>query len=92
MKKSDRQPKNRLAGRVPLRLSLALFALFFLDVLAGKMNVQFAWGLPQLGSVKEFLLLAVASTFLIVAALARETAEKEPPNQKTREVQHETGK
>jgi uncharacterized membrane protein len=64
------------AGRGALRLALILFVVFFINLLVGKCNVSFHWGLPQLGSVAEFLLLGAASTVLIWAALKREAAEK----------------
>ena len=63
------------AGRGILRTALFLFLLFFANLLVGKGNVSFHWGLPQLGSVAEFLLLGAASTVLIWAALKREAAE-----------------
>lgn len=65
------------AGTGTLRIALLLFLLFFANLLVGKGNVSFQWGLPQLGSVAEFLLLGAASTMLIWAALKREEAEKE---------------
>ena len=63
------------AGQGILRISWLLFLLFFANLLVGKGNVTFHWGLPQLGSVAEFLLLGAASTMLIWAALKREEAE-----------------
>ena len=64
------------AGQGLLRIALVLFLLFFANLLVGKGNVSFHWGLPQLGSVAEFLLLGAASTVLILAALKREAAER----------------
>ncbi len=50
-----------------------LFGLFGLNVLFGKVAVQFGWTLPfLLGDVAEFLLLLVAVGFLTLAALTRE--------------------
>jgi len=63
------------AGKGLLRIALVLFLLFFANLIVGKCNVSFHWGLPQLGSVAEFLLLGAASTVLILAALKREAAE-----------------
>ena len=63
------------AGQGILRISWSLFLLFFANLLVGKGNVSFHWGLPQLGSGAEFLLLGAASTMLIWAALKREEAE-----------------
>jgi len=65
------------AGKGILRISLLLFSLFFLNLVVGKGNVSFHWGLPRLGSLGEFLLLGAASTTLIWSALKRETAEKD---------------
>lgn len=74
------------AGKGILRSSLFLFLLFFINLLVGKSNVSFHWGLPQLGSVAEFLLLGAASTMLIWAALKREAAEKENTQTNAKEV------
>ncbi len=63
------------AGQGLLRIALVLFLLFFANLLVGKGDVSFHWGLPQLGSVSDFLLLGAASTVLILAALKREAAE-----------------
>ena len=65
------------AGKGMLRISLFLFLLFFTNLLIGKGNISFHWGLPHLESVAEFLLLGAASTTLIWAALKREAAEKD---------------
>jgi len=54
---------------------LSCFCFFFANLIVGKCNVSFHWGLPQLGSVAEFLLLGAASIVLILAALKREAAE-----------------
>jgi heme A synthase len=75
MKKHHSTKSAPKAGRGILRIALFLFLLFFANLLVGKGNVSFHWGLPQLGSVAEFLLLAAASTVLIWAALKREAAE-----------------
>jgi hypothetical protein len=45
-------------------------------VLLGKVNISYGLNLPHLGNVAEFLLLAVASVSLIVAALKAENIEK----------------
>ena len=68
------------AGKGVLRIALFLFLLFFGNLLIGKGNIAFKWGLPHLGSVAEFLLLGAASTVLIWAALIREAAEDEISN------------
>ena len=60
-----------------LRISLSLFLLFFANLLIGKGNISFHWGLPHFESVAEFLMLGAASTTLIWAALKREAAEKD---------------
>lgn len=65
------------AGKGILRMALFLFLVFFANLLVGKGNVSFHWGLPHLDSVAEFLLLGAASTMLIWAALEREAAENE---------------
>ena len=72
-------------GKWLLRAAILLFAAFFANLLAGKGNVSFKWGLPHLGHVAEFILLAAASTVLILAALRREWAEKKTSNQEVKE-------
>ncbi len=63
-------------GRGFLVVFFILFALFTLNVLLGKANIQFGWGLPfLLGDVPEFLLLLVAAVFLMLAALGREKGQ-----------------
>ena len=74
------------AGRSVLRFALFLFLLFFANVLIGKGNIAFQWGLPQLGSVGEFLLLGAASTVLIWAALIREAAENKITEHNSKEA------
>ena len=65
------------AGKGILRISILLFLFFFINLVVGKGNISFQWGLPHLDGVAEFLLLAAASTTLIWAALKREDAEKD---------------
>ena len=63
-------------GKGALITCFVLFSLYFINVLLGKMAVSYGLNLPHLGSVAEFLLLSVACVLLIVAALKRESAEK----------------
>ena len=77
------------AGRGLLRIALVLFLLFFANLLVGKCNVSYHWGLPQLGSVAEFLLLGAASIVLILAALKREAAEINITETNAKEVEYE---
>lgn len=74
------------AGRGLLRITFSLFFLFMLNLVIGKGNIVFHWGLPQLGNVAEFLLLWAASTMLIWAALKREAAEKKTEGNNSKEV------
>ena len=76
-------------GRWSLRVSLLLFLIFFVNLIIGKANVSFQWGLPHLESVAEFLLLTAASTTLIWSALKRETAEKNATNNTSKEDEYE---
>lgn len=68
--------KTRKPGKIPLTACFTIFGLFFVNLFVGKANIVYHLGLPHLGNVAEFLLMAAASTFLIIAALERETAEK----------------
>ena len=77
--------KPRKTGRIPLMACIALFALFFVNLFIGKANIHYQLNLPHMGNLAEFLLMAAASTLLIVAALERETAEKEDNTKPTEE-------
>ena len=84
---TERHPTNSAPseGRWLLRTAIFLFLVFFANLLAGKGNVSFKWALPHLGHVAEFILLAAASTVLILAALRREAAEKKISNHDAKE-------
>ena len=75
--------------RTSLIVSLAAFGMYFLNVLIGKVNVLYKAGLPRLGNVGEFLLLACASTLLIIAALKKEASEQKELHQPQQEVKNE---
>jgi heme A synthase len=62
-------------ARLLLRLCLALFLLFCLNVLLGKARVTFGLEIGfLLPDVLEFLLLLASALFFTLAALAREKA------------------
>ena len=63
-------------GRGALIPSFVLFAIYFLNVVVGKLNIAFGLNLPHAGNVAEFLMLLGACILMIIAALKRETAEK----------------
>ena len=67
---------NSKEGRGALITCFVLFAIYFINVLLGKMNISYGQNLPHFGNVVEFLLLLGACILLIIAALKRETAEK----------------
>ena len=68
--------KNRKAGRGALITCFVLFAIYFINVLSGKINISYGLNLPHISNVAEFLLLFGACILLIIAALKQETAEK----------------
>jgi len=76
----DKQANSK-GGKGALITAYVLFAVFFINVLFGKINIAYSLNLPHLGSVAEFLMLFGACIFLIIAALKRETAEKIPLTQ-----------
>jgi len=59
-----------------LYVCFLLFALYFINVIVGKVNIAYGLSLPHLGSLAEFLMLFGSCILLIIAALKRETAEK----------------
>ncbi len=67
---------NSKEGRGALITCFVLFAIYFINVLLGKIRISYNLDLPHLGNVAEFLLLFGACILLIIAALKRETAEK----------------
>jgi hypothetical protein len=67
---------NGKEGRGALISCYVLFAIYFINVLLGKIKIAYGLNLPHFGNVAEFLLLFGACILLIVAALKRETAEK----------------
>ena len=67
---------NSKGGKGALITCFVLFAIYFINVLFGKINIAYSLNLPHLGNVAEFLLLFGACILLIIAALKRETAEK----------------
>jgi hypothetical protein len=73
------QPKNQPSsreGRGALMICFGLFAIYFVNVLLGKISIAYNLKIPHVGSVAEFLLLFGACVLLIVAALKREKTEK----------------
>ncbi len=66
---------NVKEGKGALITFIVLFAIYFINVLLGKVSISFGWKIPHFGSVAEFLLLAIACVALIVAALKSEAAE-----------------
>jgi heme A synthase len=82
-------PTNGKEGRVALITSFVLFAIFFINVVLGKINIAYGMNLPHADNVGEFLLLFVACILLIIAALKRETRENLMLNQKKNEVTNE---
>jgi len=73
------QKNNRITGkgeRIWLNACFVLFALYFINVLLGKVNISYGLNLPHFGNVAEFLMLFGVCILLIIAALKRETTEK----------------
>lgn len=75
--------------RTSLVVSFVAFGMYFLNVLIGKLNALYQAGIPRLGNVGEFLLLACASVLLIIAALKREASEQKELHQPHLEVKNE---
>ena len=71
----DNQKDSR-EGRFVLIPCIVLFAVYFINVLVGKINISYNLNLPHLSNLVEFLLLFGTCFLLIIAALKRETAEK----------------
>jgi len=76
MEKQQDTNTNGKEGRGALKICYVLFAIYFINVLVGKVNISCGMNLIHLGSVAEFLMLFSAAVFLIVAALKAEAAEK----------------
>ena len=67
---------NGKGGKGALKICFVLFAIYFINVLVGKVNIAYGLNLIHMGNVAEFLMLFSASVLLIVAALKAEAAEK----------------
>ncbi len=66
---------NGEKGKGALLTCYVLFALYFINVIFGKVNISYDLNIPHLGNVAEFLLLFLASVSLVAAALKSEAAE-----------------
>ncbi len=66
---------NGEKGKGALLTCYVLFALYFINVIFGKVNISYDLNIPHLGNVAEFLLLLLASVSLVAAALKGEAAE-----------------
>lgn len=66
---------NGEKGKGALFTCYVLFALYFINVIFGKVNISYDLNIPHLGNVAEFLLLLLASVSLVAAALKSEAAE-----------------
>jgi heme A synthase len=66
---------NGEKGKGALLTCYVLFALYFINVIFGKVNISYDLNIPHLGNVAEFLLLLLASVSLVAAALKSEAAE-----------------
>jgi hypothetical protein len=87
---NPKMPKSETKKhRTSLIVAFVVFGMYFVNVLIGKANVLYKVGLPRLGNVGEFLLLAGAATFLIIAALEREASEQKEPQKPLQEVKNE---
>jgi len=76
MQNGEEVKRKRGDGRTSRLICAVLFALYFVNVLVGKAIILFGWKVFHLGYVGEFLLLFVATTFLVVVALHNEAVEK----------------
>ena len=80
--------KGSTVERVALYTSFVLFAIFFINVVFGKINIAYGLNLPHADNVGEFLLLFAACILLIIAALKRETRENMLLTQTKNEVKN----
>lgn len=70
-------PIKTKAGKGALMACFVLFAIYFLNLIIGKVNIAYGLKLPHLGNVAEFLLMLMVSILLIIAALKDEAAESQ---------------
>ena len=66
------EKKNPPKGRKTFWISIIVFVFFFVNVLLGKAKISLGWDVWNLGIIGEFLLLLLASTLLISAAMLQE--------------------
>ena len=85
------QHDNQTGSKVEkgaLITSVALFTIFIINVILGKINIAYGLNLPHADNVGEFLLLFVACILMIIAALKRETRENMLLTQTKNEVKN----
>jgi hypothetical protein len=76
MKKEKKASKYSPGERLAIFIFVISSGLYLLNILIGKAKILWGWKVFHLGDIGEFLLLLVASIFLIAAALHREVAEE----------------
>jgi hypothetical protein len=76
MKKKEKASQYSISERLSLLIFGISSGLYLINILIGKASILWGWKVFHLGNVGEFLLLLVASVFLIAAALHREAAEE----------------
>jgi len=74
-------PIKTKEGKGTLMACFVLFAIYFLNLIIGKVNIAYGLKLPHMGNVAEFLLLLTVSILLIMAALKDEAAEGQSSTQ-----------
>ncbi len=74
MKNANKKSYSTRGSKIAISLSIISFALYLINVVAGKANVIYELNLFQIGNIGEFLILLFSSTTFIVAALLQEAA------------------
>ena len=76
MENKQKKSYSTKGSKIAVILSIISFAIYFLNVVAGKANILYELNLFRVGSIAECLILLFSSTTFIVAALLQEAAWK----------------
>ena len=76
MKNGNTKSYSTRGSKIAITLSALSFAVYLLNIIAGKANIVYELNLLQVGHIAECLILLFSSTTFIVAALLQEEAWK----------------
>ncbi len=76
MKNGNEKNYSTRGSKIAITLSALSFAVYLLNIVAGKVNIVYELNLIKIGPIAECLVLLFSSATFIVAALLQEEAWK----------------